>query len=151
MIWGAILVIALLCALFLTRPLLPVKSRAGKLAISGFMASFAGLALGVYALIGTPNFEASSQPEIEAVEIGPKQIQAMVDGLAARLKDSPDDPAGWTRLIRSRLVLGDVKGAIADHQSMREVFKDQPEVIAKISTQSGFDAMAQQALQSQDE
>ena len=96
MIWGAILVIALLCALFLTRPLLPAKTRAGKLAISGFMASFAGLALGVYALIGTPNFEAISQPEIEAVKIGPEQIQAMVDGLAARLKDSPDDPAGWT-------------------------------------------------------
>src|SRR5262249_6559897 len=29
------------------------------------------------------------------------QIQAMVDGLAARLKANPDDPAGWVRLVRA--------------------------------------------------
>ena len=33
--------------------------------------------------------------------------KAMVAGLAARLKDNPDDPAGWQRLIRAYTVLGD--------------------------------------------
>ena len=33
------------------------------------------------------------------------QIQAMVDGLAARLADNPDDVEGWKRLGRSRRVL----------------------------------------------
>lgn len=33
-------------------------------------------------------------------------IQGMVDGLAARLADAPDDPAGWLRLARAYGVLG---------------------------------------------
>jgi len=33
-------------------------------------------------------------------------IQSMVDGLAARLADAPDDPAGWLRLARAYGVLG---------------------------------------------
>ncbi|HEY4985448.1 MAG TPA: tetratricopeptide repeat protein [Bradyrhizobium sp.] len=44
-------------------------------------------------------------------------IDAMVAGLAARLKSQPDDPAGWQRLIRSYAVLGDkdkARAALAD-------------------------------------
>jgi cytochrome c-type biogenesis protein CcmH len=37
----------------------------------------------------------------------------MVDGLAARLEDDPDDVDGWLRLGRSRLVLGEAEGATA--------------------------------------
>jgi cytochrome c-type biogenesis protein CcmH len=36
-----------------------------------------------------------------------KLIRAMVDGLAERLQKAPRDEAGWLRLIRSRVVLGD--------------------------------------------
>ncbi|TSD90122.1 c-type cytochrome biogenesis protein CcmI [Mycobacterium sp. KBS0706] len=42
-----------------------------------------------------------------------KAIRGMVDGLAARLEQSPDDLEGWVRLARARGVLGDV-GAAAD-------------------------------------
>ncbi|MBS0473047.1 MAG: hypothetical protein JSR60_18400 [Proteobacteria bacterium] len=44
-------------------------------------------------------------------------IAAMVAGLAARLQQNPDDPAGWQRLIRAYAVLGDkdkAKAALAD-------------------------------------
>lgn len=34
-------------------------------------------------------------------------IRGMVDGLAARLEQSPDDPEGWVRLVRSYAVLGE--------------------------------------------
>ena len=34
-------------------------------------------------------------------------IRAMVEGLDARLKENPNDPAGWLRLIRARKVLGE--------------------------------------------
>lgn len=34
-------------------------------------------------------------------------IEGMVDGLAARLEDQPDDLAGWSQLIRSYVALGD--------------------------------------------
>jgi cytochrome c-type biogenesis protein CcmH len=42
-----------------------------------------------------------------------KAIRGMVDGLAARLEQSPGDLEGWVRLARARGVLGDA-GAAAD-------------------------------------
>jgi len=47
--------------------------------------------------------EAQNQPG----GVGPAQIQAMVDGLAARLQANPDDPQGWVRLVRALTVLGE--------------------------------------------
>jgi len=47
----------------------------------------------------------------------PPDIGAMVAGLAARLKQNPDDPAGWQRLVRAYHVLGDdakARTALAD-------------------------------------
>lgn len=38
-------------------------------------------------------------------------ILGMVEGLAARLEDQPDDVEGWIRLIRSYTVLGDMEAA----------------------------------------
>ena len=43
-------------------------------------------------------------------------VRGMVDGLAARLKGAPNDPDGWIRLMRARMVLGeqaDAAGALA--------------------------------------
>lgn len=45
-------------------------------------------------------------------------IRAMVDGLAARLAQSPDDLAGWQRLARAREVLGETEAAIAAHRQI---------------------------------
>lgn len=40
-------------------------------------------------------------------------IEGMVEGLAARLADAPDDPAGWLRLARAYGVLGRSNDALA--------------------------------------
>jgi cytochrome c-type biogenesis protein CcmH len=62
--------------------------------------------------------EAAPQGEQDAA------IRSMVDGLANRLENSPRDVEGWTRLMRSRVVLGqrDV-AATALHKAL-EVFRD---------------------------
>ncbi|MGF1474778.1 MAG: c-type cytochrome biogenesis protein CcmI [Geminicoccaceae bacterium] len=39
------------------------------------------------------------------------QIRSMVEGLAARLEDEPDDIEGWLRLARARTVLGEADAA----------------------------------------
>lgn len=64
--------------------------------------------------------------------------KAMVAGLAARLKDNPDDAAGWQRLIRAYSVLGqraEAQGALA---TARKTFTGQSDVLA------GFDAQAKE-------
>lgn len=61
-------------------------------------------------------------------------IRSMVDGLAQRLKRTPRDITGWTRLMRSRVVLGEKDVAIKTYYSALEVFKDDSTASAKIMT-----------------
>jgi len=69
---------------------------------------------------------------------GAPDPKAMVAGLAARLKDNPDDAAGWQRLIRAYSVLGqraEAQQALAD---ARKSFAGKSDVLA------GFDAQAKE-------
>jgi cytochrome c-type biogenesis protein CcmH/NrfG len=50
-------------------------------------------------------------------------IRAMVDGLAGRLESSPHDVDGWTRLMHSRVVLGEREIATTAFRKAIEVFK----------------------------
>ncbi|HYC02917.1 MAG TPA: c-type cytochrome biogenesis protein CcmI [Azospirillaceae bacterium] len=53
----------------------------------------------------------SSEDMAAAAQMAPEErqqmIRGMVDGLAARLKDNPNDPEGWQRLARAYGVLGE--------------------------------------------
>lgn len=57
---------------------------------------------------------AAAPPEDRAA-----MIEDMVDGLAARLRDAPDDPEGWARLVRSHYVLGRTEKAEAALEGAR--------------------------------
>lgn len=52
------------------------------------------------------------------------EIRSMVDGLADRLERHPRDIGGWTRLMRSRVVLGEWEVAAAAFRKALDVFKD---------------------------
>jgi cytochrome c-type biogenesis protein CcmH len=56
----------------------------------------------------------------------------MVARLAARLRQTPDDPAGWARLIRSYAILGDAPKMQAALDQAHKVFKDRPEALKMI-------------------
>jgi cytochrome c-type biogenesis protein CcmH len=59
-----------------------------------------------------PRRDASAQTSDDQVAM----IDAMVSGLDQRLRDNPDDPEGWQRLVRSYVVLerdGDARDALA--------------------------------------
>jgi cytochrome c-type biogenesis protein CcmH len=60
-------------------------------------------ALGIYLAVGTPG---ALNPASRDAQIGMQQIEAMVQGLAARLEKDPDDVEGWKMLGRSYTVLG---------------------------------------------
>jgi len=60
-------------------------------------------------------------------------IRSMVDGLANRLESYPRDIEGWTRLMRSRVVLGDRDAATAALRKALEVFKGDDSASSKIA------------------
>ena len=60
-------------------------------------------------------------------------IRRMVDGLAARLERQPRDLEGWSRLIRSRAVLGEKGEAKTALSKAREIFADTPDALAAIA------------------
>jgi cytochrome c-type biogenesis protein CcmH len=60
-------------------------------------------------------------------------VRSMVDGLANRLESSPRDVEGWTRLMRSRVVLGEREVAATAFRKALEVFKDDTAASGKIT------------------
>ena len=75
--------------------------------LTGFVCA---IAVAGYAWLGTPkafNSELiAAAPAAGSGPITPEQIEAMVEGLTARLKDNPNDAEGWAMLGRSHMVLG---------------------------------------------
>jgi cytochrome c-type biogenesis protein CcmH len=59
-------------------------------------------------------------------------IRSMVNSLAARLKTSPDDPAGWARLVRSYGVLGEADAQAKALAEARRLYKDRPDLLKTI-------------------
>lgn len=92
--------------------------------------------------------EASAQPGpnqediAAAAQMSPNDraamIQGMVEGLAEKLAENPDDPSGWIRLLRARKVLGQNAEAQIEISSMKVHFVKKPDVITQILRQSGW-------------
>jgi len=55
-----------------------------------------------------------------------QMIQGMVAGLAERLKQNPRDRAGWERLLRARMVLGQTQEAANDYRAASRAFAGSP-------------------------
>ncbi len=63
-------------------------------------------------------------------------INAMVAGLAARLKQSPDDAPGWQRLVRAYAVLGDAAKAKAALADARAAMAKNPDALAALNAEA---------------
>ena len=69
---------------------------------------------------------AAENPEVKGM------IAGMVEGLAARLAQAPDDADGWVRLVRAYAVLGETAKRDAAFASASARFKNQPKVLAAL-------------------
>jgi cytochrome c-type biogenesis protein CcmH len=64
---------------------------------------------------------------------GPAEINAMVEGLAARLKQQPDDAAGWAMLGRSYMAMNRPADALAAFQAVLRLKPDDPGALADVA------------------
>ncbi len=74
---------------------------------------------------GGPTAEDVRKAEKMAPQDRTAMIRGMVDGLAARLDQSPGDADGWIKLIRSRVVLGESELARQSLQRALAFFKEE--------------------------
>ena len=79
-----------------------------------------------------PSVEKNTKSEAMPPREHSAEIRSMVDGLAGRLESSPRDVEGWTRLMRSRVVLGEREVAATAFRKALEVFKDDSAASGKI-------------------
>ena len=78
----------------------------------------------------------SAQPgQDQSVET--PQIQAMVDGLAARLRSNPEDAAGWVRLVRAYTVLGEFDRRDQALAIARRRYAGRPEILTQLDQAQG--------------
>ena len=66
----------------------------------------------------------------QAHAVTPAQINAMVEGLAARLKKNPQDPEGWRMLGRSYVALGRYQEAIGALEKAVAMIPNDPDLLA---------------------
>lgn len=97
-------------------------ARGAGVAVSGALLS--GAVVG-YLALGQPGMwsvrvshERAAAAPSDAGQVGPAQIEAMVQRLAARLKQQPDDVEGWRKLIRSYETLQRFDDAVAAWQRL---------------------------------
>jgi len=67
---------------------------------------------------------------------GAPDPRAMVAGLAARLKDNPDDAEGWQRLIRAYTVLGESAEAKQALATARRQFASRKDVLTALDAEA---------------
>ena len=90
-----------------------------------------GLATEIAQVAATGKLPVASAPKDASV--GAPQIQAMVDGLAARLQTTPDDPAGWVRLVRAYGVLGETDRRDQALASARRRYATRPDILTQLN------------------
>jgi len=91
-------------------PAAPVSSRRTAITV-GIALPLAAILL--YLAVGNPNLLSPGAATHDGQPITREQIESMVERLAARMKESPEDAKGWTMLGRSYAVLDRYPEAVA--------------------------------------
>ena len=87
-------------------------------------------AVGLYFVVGNPQALAPQAATDAAHNLDGQQIQALVERLAERLKNNPDEVQGWVMLARSYAVLGRFGEAAAAYSHAAERLQGDAQVLA---------------------
>ena len=98
-----------------------------------------------YALTGSPHLagvshtprEAAAQAGTGEPEVSEAQVLEMVQKLADRLKEQPDDAVGWTMLARAYSAMGRVDEAVPAFRKAIELSGEVPDLLADLADTLG--------------
>jgi cytochrome c-type biogenesis protein CcmH len=122
----------------------PLSSRTSYVTALALVAVIPVAALLLYATFGSPRaLQTPAQPD-ERSAMSHEQIEAMVEKLASRMKERPDDPAGWRLLARAYTAMGRYPDAVA---AFVEAAKRSPEDASLLADWADALAMQKQSLQ----
>lgn len=108
----------------------PRPSRALVAACATFVLVVAGVG---YALKGSPGAVVAQAPAAPQGEVTEEQVLQMVEKLAARMQEQPDDVTGWTMLGRSYMVLEQPARAQAAFERARRLQPKDPSILADLA------------------
>jgi len=108
------------------------------------VAAIPATALALYATYGSPGALVASAAPAAHAGMTQEQVVAMVDKLAARMKEHPEDPAGWKLLARADAALGRFPEAVA---AFREAAARGPADASLLADWADAQAMANRSLE----
>ncbi len=119
MFWVILVLMSLVAVAFAIWPFSRGLPRQGVL-VAGLIVFVAGLSAGVYTGTGQPGVPSGASSPVAGNDSIPG-IAEMVESLAARLEQEPDDLEGWKMLGRSYMTLGNTPGAIEAYERAVEL------------------------------
>jgi cytochrome c-type biogenesis protein CcmH len=88
------------------------------------------IAFGMYLAVGAPFAADSSLVARAGAQMSDEQIAAMVDRLAQKVRDRPDDATGWALLARSYAALGRFPDAVKAYEHLAKIAPEDAGVLA---------------------
>jgi cytochrome c-type biogenesis protein CcmH len=95
-------------------------------------------AFGIYLALGTPSALETRPVAHDAANLDDKQILAMVESLAAKVRDHPDDAQGWALLARSMAALGRFKESADAYEHLLRLVPRDAQLLADYADALGM-------------
>jgi cytochrome c-type biogenesis protein CcmH len=96
------------------------------------------LAFGIYAAVGSPSGLDLKRAHAAQGGASDAQIAEMVESLARKVRERPEDAQGWSLLARSMAALGRFPEAADAYEHLAKIAKDDPDVLADWSDALGM-------------
>ena len=96
------------------------------------------LAFGMYLVVGNPDAADAAKVGHEGGQMTQTQILAMVDNLARKVRERPDDVQGWALLGRSMAALGRYPEAVEAYEHLAKIAPGDPQVLSDYADALGM-------------
>jgi len=109
------------------------------IAVATVAVALPAIAFGIYAWLGAPgSLDLPARTHENAQHLDDAQVEAMVENLARKVRERPDDARGWALLARSYAALGRFDDSADAYKHLSELLPDDPSVLADYADALGM-------------